>query len=55
MDVMLMFSFTNNSNVPIEVMVFKLCFDEITIDVKAGLVTRHKTQELKNYNIIILS
>ena len=35
-------SFTNNSNVPIEVMVFIFYSDEITIDVKTGLVTRHK-------------
>jgi hypothetical protein len=35
-------SFTNNSNVPIEVMIFKFCSDEIAIDVKTGLVTRHK-------------
>jgi hypothetical protein len=35
-------SFTNNSNVPIEVMVFILYSDEIAIDVKTGLVTRHK-------------
>ena len=35
-------SFTNNSNVPVEVMVFIFYSDEITIDVKTGLVTRHK-------------
>ena len=35
-------SFTNNSNVPIEVMVFIFYSDEIAIDVKTGLVTRHK-------------
>ena len=35
-------SFTNNSNVPIEVMIFIFYSDEITIDVKTGLVTRHK-------------
>jgi hypothetical protein len=35
-------SFTNNSNVPIEVMVFMFYSDEIAIDVKTGLVTRHK-------------
>ena len=35
-------SFANNSNVPIEVMVFIFYSDEITIDVKTGLVTRHK-------------
>jgi hypothetical protein len=35
-------SFTNNSNVPIEVMVFIFYSDEITVDVKTGLVTRHK-------------
>jgi hypothetical protein len=33
---------TGNSNVPIEVMVFIFYSDEITIDVKTGLVTRHK-------------
>ena len=32
----------NNFNVPIEVMVFIFYSDEITIDVKTGLVTRHK-------------
>jgi hypothetical protein len=35
-------SFTNNSNVPIEVMVFTFYSDEVAIDVKTGLVTRHK-------------
>ena len=35
-------SFTNNSDVPIEVMVFIFYSDEIAIDVKTGLVTRHK-------------
>jgi hypothetical protein len=35
-------SFTNNSNVPIEVMVFIFYSDEIAFDVKTGLVTRHK-------------
>jgi hypothetical protein len=35
-------SFTNNSNVPIEVMVFIFYSYEISIDVKTGLVTRHK-------------
>jgi len=35
-------SFTNNSNVPIEVMVFMFYSDEIAFDVKTGLVTRHK-------------
>ena len=36
-------SFTdNNSNVPIEVMAFIFYSDEITIDIKTGLVTRHK-------------
>jgi hypothetical protein len=35
-------SFTNNSNFPIEVMVFKFYSDEIAIDVKTGLVTRNK-------------
>ena len=35
-------SFTNNSNVPIEIMVFIFYSDEIAIDVKTGLVTRHK-------------
>ena len=34
-------SFTNNSNVPIEVMVCIFYSDEIVIDVKTGLVTRH--------------
>ena len=35
-------SFTNNSNVPVEIMVFIFYSDEIAIDVKTGLVTRHK-------------
>ncbi len=35
-------SFTNNSKVPVEIMVFILYSDEIAIDVKTGLVTRHK-------------
>jgi hypothetical protein len=39
-------SFTNNSNVPIEVMEFIFYSHEITIDVKTGLVTRHKNSIL---------
>jgi hypothetical protein len=35
-------SFTNNSNAPVEIMVFIFYSDEIAIDVKTGLVTRHK-------------
>jgi len=35
-------SFTNNFNVPVEVMVFIFYSDEIAIDVQTGLVTRHK-------------
>ena len=35
-------SFTNNSDLPLEVMVFICYYDEITFDVKTGLVTRHK-------------
>jgi hypothetical protein len=35
-------SFTNNSNVPIEVMIFIFYSDEIAINVTNGLVTRHK-------------
>jgi hypothetical protein len=35
-------SFTNNSNVPIEAMIFIFYSDEIAVDVKTGLVTRHK-------------
>jgi len=35
-------SFTNNSNVPVEVMIFIVYSDEITIDVTTGFVTRHK-------------
>ena len=34
-------SFTNNSNVPVEIMVFIFYSDEITINVKTGLVLRH--------------
>ena len=44
-------SFTNNSNVPIEIMVFIFYSDEIAIDVKTGLVTRHKNYFF--YNIVI--
>jgi hypothetical protein len=35
-------SFINNSNVPIEVMIFIFYSDEIAINVETGLVTRHK-------------
>ena len=35
-------SFTNNSNVPIEIMVFIFYSDEVTMDVTTGLITRHK-------------
>ena len=35
-------SFTNNSNVPVEIMVFIFYSDEVTMDVTTGLVTRHK-------------
>jgi hypothetical protein len=35
-------SFTNNSNVPVEVMTLTFYSDEITIDVKTGLVTGQK-------------
>jgi hypothetical protein len=35
------------ANVPIEVMVFILYSDEITIDVKTGLVTRHQNKIIK--------
>jgi hypothetical protein len=34
--------FQNNSNVPIEVMIFIFYSDKITLDVKTGLVTRQK-------------
>ena len=34
-------SFTNNSNVPVEVMVFIFYSDEVTINVTNGLVLRH--------------
>ena len=40
-----------NFNVPIEVMVFIFYSDEILIDVKTGLVTRHKNYFF--YNIVI--
>jgi len=33
---------SNNSNVPIEVMVFIFYSDTFAIDVKTGLITRHK-------------
>lgn len=35
-------SFTNNSNVPVEIMVFIFYSDEVTIDVTTGLITRNK-------------
>ena len=41
-----------HSNVPIEVMVFIFYSDDITIDVKTGLVTRHKNL-IFFYNIVI--
>ena len=47
-------SFTNNSNVPVAVMVFIFYSDEIAIDVKTGIVTRHKTKNLKYYYTIII-
>ena len=40
--VLINISFTNNSNVPNEVMDFIFYSEEIAIDVKTGLVTRHK-------------
>jgi hypothetical protein len=48
-------SFTNDSNVPIEVMVFMFYSDEIAIYVKTGLVTRNKNYFffIILYNIII--
>ena len=47
-------SFTHNSNVPIEVMVFIFHSDEIAIDVQTGLVTRHKT-EINFCNIVMIT
>ena len=35
-------SFTNNSKVPIELMIFIFYSDEISINVATGLVNRHK-------------
>ena len=35
-------SLSNNSNVPVEVMVFIFYSDEVTIDVTTGLITRNK-------------
>ena len=35
-------SFTNNSYVPIEEMIFVFYSDEISINVERGLLTRHK-------------
>ena len=40
--VVIFVSFTNNSNVPVEIMVFIFYSDEVTINVTNGLVTRHK-------------
>ena len=40
--VVIYISFNNNSNVPIEIMVFIFYSDEVTMDVTTGLVTRHK-------------
>jgi len=42
-----------NFNVPIEVMVFIFYSDEISIDVKTGLVTRHKNYFF--YNIVMIT
>jgi hypothetical protein len=33
-------SFTNNSNVPIDVMIFTFYSDQLTIDVETGIVTK---------------
>jgi hypothetical protein len=44
--------FTNNSDFPIEVMVFLFYSDEIAIDVQTGLVARHKNCFFFN-NIVI--
>jgi len=42
-------SFTNNSNVPIDVKIFTFYSDQLTIDVETGIVTKKKL----NYNIVI--
>jgi len=34
-------SFTNNSNVPIDVIIFTFYSDQLTIDVETGIVTKH--------------
>ena len=47
-------SFQNNFNVPIEVMIFILYSDEISIDVKTGLVTRHKNYFFKKILLLAL-
>jgi hypothetical protein len=52
---LMLISFTNNSNVPIEVMIFIFYSDEIAIDVKTGLVTRHKNYFFSELNIVIIT
>ena len=42
-------SFTNNSNVPIDVITFTFYSDQLTIDVETGIVTKY----IFFYNIII--
>jgi hypothetical protein len=34
-------SFNNNSNVPIDVIIFTFCSDQLTIDVETGIVTKY--------------
>ena len=34
-------SFTNNSNVPIDVIIFTFYSDQLTIDVETGIVTKY--------------
>jgi hypothetical protein len=49
-----MFPYTNNSNVPIQAMVFIFYSHEISIYVETGLVTRHNKQKFIIYYIIII-
>jgi hypothetical protein len=45
-------SFTNNSNVPIDVIIFTFYSDQLTIDVETGIVTNFFFLEL---NIVMIT
>ncbi len=55
--VILTFHFTNNSNVPIDIIIFTFYSDQLTIDVETGIVTNFffiiLLLDLLQYNNII--